>query len=495
MSLENDIRELRIKKLNEMREAGSLPYPNTFRRDTHAEALQRRFDGATDEILRAVLEEFSLGGRVMLLRDFGKSCFFHLQDETGRVQVYVRKDGLGEVNFQQFKKWVDIGDFVGVRGSLFRTRTGELTLEAHDCALLAKALRALPEKFHGLRDVEKRYRKRYLDLIVNPEVARGFRQRAEMIRLIRAFFDQRGFLEVETPMMHPIAGGASARPFTTYHNTLDQEFYLRIAPELYLKRLLVGGLGKVYEISKNFRNEGLSTMHNPEFTMVEFYEAYADYRGFMTMTEELLCGLVETLHGRSSVAYQGTSIDFTPPWKRIGLEDALQEYAHLPHEGVKDPEICRKAAQEHGIEVAPQATHGQLLVALFEHAVEAHLVQPTFVLQYPVEVSPLARSNDCNPSLVDRFELYIAGREIANGFSELNDPQEQRCRFQQQMDQRTRGDETAHVLDEEYLEALEYGMPPAAGAGIGIDRLVMLMTNAASIRDVILFPQMRIERV
>jgi lysyl-tRNA synthetase class 2 len=494
MNVPTDVREVRIKKLSEMREEGYPLYPNTFRPTASAGEILSRFADATDQHLREGRAAYALCGRVVLLRDFGKSCFFHIQDATGRLQAYVRRDELGEPAYQRFKRWVDIGDHVGVEGTLFRTRTGELTLQVSRYELLAKALRPLPEKFHGLRDVEKRYRKRYLDLIANPEVVSVFRRRAEVIRYIRDFFDCRGFLEVETPTMHPIAGGAAARPFETYHHALDQTLYLRIAPELYLKRLLVGGLERVYEIGKNFRNEGLSTLHNPEFTMIEFYQAYADYGTFMDLIEDLLCGIAESLCGSSVIEYQGMRIPFTRPWARIRLADALVEIAGLPREVTGDPAVCRDVATARGIEIPPEVSHGQMLVELFEHTVEPRLVSPTFVLDYPVEVSPLARTSDTNPSVVDRFELFVAGKEIANGFSELNDPLEQRRRFQQQVECRRRGDETAHAMDEDYLEALEYGMPPAAGAGIGIDRLVMLFTGMAAIRDVVLFPQMRPDR-
>jgi lysyl-tRNA synthetase class 2 len=396
--------------------------------------------------------------------------------------------------YGKFKRWVDIGDLLGVEGRLFRTRTGELTLQVERYELLAKALRPMPEKFHGLRDIELRYRKRYQDLIVNPSVQATFRMRAEIVRWVRSFFDRKGFLEVETPMMHPIAGGAAARPFATYHNALEQSLYLRIAPELYLKRLLVGGFTKVYELNKNFRNEGLSARHNPEFTMLEFYEAYADYRDFMLLTEELICGLLADLHGTHRITYQGTDLNFTPPWRQVRLEQALVEEAGFSEGELEDPTALRSICERHGVERSKTMSRGELLAELFEHTVEEKLIQPTFVIQYPVEVSPLARSSDGHPDRVDRFELYVAGREIANGFSELNDPEEQRSRFVDQVERRRQGDDTAQQMDEDFLEALEFGMPPAAGEGIGMDRLVMLLTDCSSIRDVILFPQMRPEK-
>jgi lysyl-tRNA synthetase class 2 len=441
-----------------------------------------------------VEDRFALAGRVMSMRDFGKSCFIHLQDESGRLQLYLRKNVVGEEAYDKFRRWADIGDLFGAEGRVFRTRTGELTLQVERYEILAKALRPLPEKFHGLRDIELRYRKRYQDLIVNPEVRATFRMRAEIIRRVRSFFDARGFLEVETPMMHPIAGGAAARPFKTFHNALDQSLYLRIAPELYLKRLLVGGFTKVYELNKQFRNEGLSTRHNPEFTMIEFYEAYAGYEDFMALTEELLCGLLDDLFGSRSTTYQGVDLDFTPPWRRLSLEQALVEYGGFSQGEIDDLSALRSTCERCGIERSKSMSHGELVVELFEQTVEEKLIQPTFITQYPVEVSPLARSTEGSSDRVDRFELYVGGREVANGFSELNDPEEQRRRFLDQVEKRRQGDETAQQMDEDFVEALEFGMPPAAGEGIGMDRLVMLLTDSPSIRDVILFPQMRPEK-
>ncbi|MEW6443379.1 MAG: lysine--tRNA ligase [bacterium] len=494
MSGDQSLREVRLKKLNEMRQQAAPVFPNDFRRDSFAGDLLERFGGSSAEELEQVQEPFSLAGRVMTVRDFGKSLFLHLQDETGLLQLYFQRQKLGDTAFRQLKRYLDAGDILGAQGRLFRTRTGELTLNVDRCQLLTKALRPLPEKFHGLRDVETRYRKRYLDLIVNPAVKESFRRRGEIIRRIRSFFDGRGFLEVETPMMHPMAGGAAARPFETHHNALDLTLFLRIAPELYLKRLLVGGLGKVYELNKQFRNEGLSTTHNPEFTMIEFYETYASYRDFMTLTEELFQELLGALCGSVKIPYQGTEIDFSPPWRRIPLEQALREQCGLSGSALTDREALRRFAREQGIELAEGLTEAEMAVELFEQKVESRLIQPTFVTDYPEEVSPLARSSDDRPGFVDRFELYVAGRELANGFSELNDPLEQRSRFERQTEKRRLGDESAHQLDEDFLEALEFGMPPAAGEGIGIDRLVMLLTDSASIRDVILFPQMRPER-
>lgn len=494
MRAEDSIKEVRLKKLEEMRAEQEALYPNTFRRNTTAEAVQERFREASADDLQSLEDRFSLAGRLMSMRDFGKSCFAHLQDESGQLQLYLRKNVVGEEAYDKFKRWADIGDQVGAEGRLFRTRTGELTLQVERYEILAKALRALPEKFHGLRDIELRYRKRYQDLIVNPSVRATFRMRAEIMRRVRGFFDQKGFLEVETPMMHPIAGGAAARPFETFHNALEQPLYLRIAPELYLKRLLVGGFGKVYELNKNFRNEGLSTRHNPEFTMIEFYEAYASYEDFMSLTEELVCGLLDDLLGTRRIPYQGVDLDFAPPWKRLSMEEALVEVGGFSQGEIEEPKATRSACERCGIAGLGNMSHGELLVELFEQTVEEKLIQPTFITHYPIEVSPLARSTEGRPNRVDRFELLVAGREVANGFSELNDPEEQRRRLLDQVEKRRQGDDTAQQMDEDFVEALEFGMPPAAGEGIGMDRLVMLLTDASSIRDVILFPQMRPEK-
>ncbi len=494
MGAEDDIKAVRLAKLAQMREEGRTPYPNNFRRSTSIQAVRDRFDGASPEELESAEERFALAGRVMSMRDFGKSCFLHLQDESGRLQLYLRRNIIGEDGYVRFKRGADIGDLFGAEGRLFLTRTGELTLQVERYEILAKALRPLPEKFHGLKDIELRYRKRYQDLIVNPEVRATFRMRAEIIRRVRNFFDGRGFLEVETPMMHPIAGGAAARPFETFHNALEQPLYLRIAPELYLKRLLVGGFTRVYELNKNFRNEGLSTRHNPEFTMIEFYEAYAAYEDFMALTEDLFCELLEDLRQSRTLTYQGQELDFSPPWRRITIEQALMEDGGFSRGEIEDPAALAAACERCGIEGWKNMGPGELLVELFEQTVEEKLVQPTFVTKYPVEVSPLARSSEGCADKVDRFELFVAGREVANGFSELNDPEEQRRRLLRQVEKRREGDETAQEMDEEFVEALEFGMPPAAGEGIGIDRLVMLFTDASSIRDVILFPQMRPEK-
>jgi lysyl-tRNA synthetase class 2 len=434
----------------------------------------------------------TLAGRTLSLRGHGKASFAHIKDRTGRIQIYVRQDTVGESAYGLFRR-IDVGDFLGVRGRLFRTKTGELTVHVDSLALLAKALRPLPDKWHGLSDVEVRYRQRYIDLVANPSVAELFRRRARIIAEIRRFFDDRGFLEVETPMMHPIPGGAAARPFVTHHNALDLDLYLRIAPELHLKRCVVGGLERVYEINRNFRNEGLSTQHNPEFTMLEFYQAYADYRDLMALTEELLLQIVRTVCGGDSITYQGREISFAPPWPRLTLEEALVKLGGLTQKEVRSEEGLRAAVEASGIAIRPGWGWAKLLTELFEARVEKQLVQPTFVTDFPAELSPLAKARADDPRYVQRFELYVAGLEVANAYTELNDPREQRRRLEVQAKARAAGDEEAHVMDDDFVRALEYGLPPTAGEGIGIDRLVMLLTDAPSIRDVILFPLLRPE--
>jgi len=429
----------------------------------------------------------------MSKRDFGKASFVHIKDQSGSIQVYIRKDKLGDDKFEVFK-CVDIGDFVGVKGPLFRTRTGELTVLAEDLSLLTKAVRPLPEKWHGLTDRELRYRQRYLDLIANDWVKETFILRSKIIQTIREFFVERRFLEVETPMMQAIPGGATARPFKTHHNALGMDLYLRVAPELYLKRLLVGGLERVFEINRNFRNEGIDLRHNPEFTMLEFYMAYATYEDLMELTESLIVHLVEEIRETSTIEYQGECVDFSPPWKRVSLFDALREIGGVSNEVLGSPDAAVDFAEASGVSHSGKDSHGKLLTKLFDHLVEPRLIQPTFVVGYPTDVSPLSRRNEQNPEIVDRFELFIGGREIANAFTELNDPLDQRIRFEQQAELREAGDEEAQFMDEDFLTALEHGMPPAAGEGIGIDRVVMLLTDSASIRDVILFPHMRSRR-
>ena len=484
---------VRRRKLAELKDAGHTIYPNDFKPTHTASSVASQFGSLADEELVAAVHEIRSAGRIMAIRSFGKASFFHIQDRRGRLQVYARKDRLGEEGYALFQS-LDVGDLVGVWGHLFRTKTKELTLEAQGLRLLAKCLRPLPEKWHGLADVEARYRQRYLDLMVNPEVREVFEKRSRIVRLLRRFFEERDFLEVETPMMQAIPGGAAARPFTTHHNTLDMDLYLRVAPELFLKRLLVGGFERVFELNRNFRNEGISVRHNPEFTMLEFYQTYATFEDLMRLTEELFAAIAMEIICSMALSYGGETIDLTPPWRRLTIPEAI-----IAHGGAEQSDIASVAglqrfAKIKGLAVDLNAPYGNLLVEVFEEVAEAKLVQPTFITGYPLAVSPLARKNDKDPALVDRFELYIAGRELANAFSELNDPADQRQRFLEQMEKRNAGDDTANPIDDDYVRALEYGMPPAAGEGIGIDRLVMLFTDAPSIRDVILFPLLRPQR-
>jgi lysyl-tRNA synthetase class 2 len=484
------IRE-RVKKLDDLRRDGIDPFPSSFPVSHFAGDLLGRFGDADDATLAAA-EPVTLGGRLISLRSHGKASFAHLKDQSGKLQIYVRLDRVGQASYDLFRR-LDIGDFLGVSGALFRTKTGELTVQVDRLTLLAKSIRPLPDKWHGLSDVEVRYRQRYVDLIANPPVGELFRRRARLIAEIRRFLDGRGFLEVETPMMQSIPGGAAARPFITHHNALDLDLYLRIAPELYLKRCVVGGLERVYEINRNFRNEGISTQHNPEFTMLEFYQAYADYADLMALTEALIPQVVQTVCGGETVRYQGREIRFTPPWPRLTLVEALVTRAGLGPEDIETEAGLRAAAAARKIPVKGDWGRAKLLVELFEACVEAQLVQPTFVTGFPVELSPLAKARTDDPRTVQRFELYIGGFEVANAYTELNDPREQRRRLEAQARERAAGDEEAHFLDEDFVRALEYGLPPTAGEGIGIDRLVMLLTDSPSIRDVILFPLLRPE--
>ncbi len=485
--------EVRRKKLLKLKESGYSLYPNDFRPSHLTSQIVSDFGDLPDDQLSTLQTSFSLAGRIMGIRSFGKASFFHLQDRKGRLQVYVRRDRVGEEGYQLFQS-LDMGDIVGVWGRLFRTKTKELTLEAQGLRFLSKCLRPLPEKWHGLADVEVRYRQRYVDLMVNREVREVFERRSRIIQLIRRFFEERDFLEVETPMMQSIPGGAAARPFITHHNALNMDLYLRVAPELFLKRLLVGGIERVFELNRNFRNEGISVRHNPEFTMLEFYQAYATYEDLMALTEELFVTMAEEILGSPKVSSGNQTIDLQPPWRRLALIEAIEEYGGAKGGEVTTMERLRQYAQKRDLHLDTGLPYGNLLVEVFEKVVEPHLIQPTFVMGYPPEVSPLARKNETNPALVDRFELYIGGRELANAFSELNDPFDQRDRFLQQAEARKAGDELASAMDEDFLRALEYGMPPAAGEGIGIDRMIMLFTNSASIRDVILFPLLRPER-
>jgi lysyl-tRNA synthetase class 2 len=490
MDKKSTVIEDRHKKAEALRAMGINLYPAGYRYDLTVSEAVERFGDLDKDALEQQSDTFRMAGRIVAVRSFGKAAFIHLKDRTGRIQAYVKRDQLGEAQFDVFKL-TDIGDFIGITGSFFRTRTDELTLLATQIDLLSKSMRPLPEKWHGLTDVETRYRQRYLDLIVNEDVKEVFILRSRIIQSIRGFFIRKDFLEVETPMMQPIPGGATARPFKTYHNALDMNLYLRVAPELYLKRLVVGGLERVFEINRNFRNEGVSVRHNPEFTMLEFYMGYATYEDLMTLTEELFNHLLVEILDRRTITYQQNTIDFTPPWSRISLFDALREMAGVKDEVLSDLDAAARFADSHGIVLSKRDSLGKVLEKIFEQLVEPKLVQPTFVFGYPTEISPLSRRNDQDPGIVDRFELFIAGREIANAFTELNDPMDQRERFKQQASLREAGDDEAQFMDEDFLAALEYGLPPTAGEGIGIDRVVMLLTDSASIRDVIFFPHMR----
>ncbi|MGH7163902.1 MAG: lysine--tRNA ligase [Nitrospiraceae bacterium] len=489
----NDQRQQRIKKLEELRSLGVNPFGTRFEATDRAGQLIQLHGKKTKEELERTAIRCRIAGRIVALRRFGKAAFAVLQDGADRLQVYLKKDTLGEHAYRICEA-LDVGDWIGVSGLLFRTKTDEFTVDVRELTFLSKALRPLPEKWHGLTDVETRYRQRYLDLIANPAVHDIVATRSRLIATIRAFLCEKGFLEVETPMMQPIPGGATARPFVTHHNALGMDLYLRVAPELYLKRLIVGGFPRVFEINRNFRNEGISTIHNPEFTMLEFYVAYADYTDLITLTEEMIVRLSREVLGKTTLEYQGQQIELAPPWRRWSYRQAILEVNDLDPIAVRDQAPALEAARRLKVEVEPEAGLIAILTAIFEETVEPKLIQPTFITDYPTELSPLARRKDTDPSLTDRFELYVAGREIANAFSELNDPLDQRARFEAQVVRREAGDEEAHYLDEDFLRALEYGMPPTAGEGIGIDRLVMLFTNQASIRDVILFPQLRPEK-
>lgn len=486
---ENHIIAERREKLAQWRQNGHA-FPNDFARENTAGKLDELYGGKDTETLEATPVEVKVAGRIMLKRLMGKASFVTLQDLSGRIQLYVGRDAVGEAVYADFKHW-DIGDIVGCVGTLFKTRTGELTVKAETLRLLTKSLRPLPDKFHGLTDTEAKYRQRYVDLIMNEDSRFTFVARARLVQSIRNYMNGHGFLEVETPMMHPIPGGAAAKPFVTHHNALDMALYLRIAPELYLKRLVVGGLEKVFEINRNFRNEGLSTRHNPEFTMMEFYEAYANYRTLMDFTEGLIRHAARAALGVETFNYQERTLDFSVPFARLTITEAIRKH----HPGFTDAQLADPAwlaqkIRDFGEPVKPGGL-GSLQLQLFEASTEAELWEPTFIIDYPVEVSPLARASDSNAGITERFELFIAGREIANGFSELNDPEDQAARFRAQVAAKDAGDEEAMYFDADYIRALEVGLPPTGGCGIGIDRLAMLLTDSPSIRDVILFPQMR----
>ena len=486
---ENDLILQRRAKLDALRKKG-IAYPNTFRRDSLSGDLRNQYKEASKEELEKKSIQVTVAGRIMLQRIMGKASFITIQDMEGQIQAYIRSNDLPEGQYEDFKTW-DLGDIVGVSGQLFLTKTGELTVHADSIEMLTKSLRPLPEKHSGLVDTEQRYRKRYLDLITNPDSLDIFKKRSQIVSSIRDFFIKNNYLEVETPMMHSVLGGAAAKPFTTHHNALDMDLYLRIAPELYLKRLVVGGLEKVFEINRNFRNEGLSTKHNPEFTMLEYYSAYADFNDQMAFIEDLFKTLTEQVLGSSKIDQNGISYDFSQPFKKISLKDAVSEKLSVDSSSLDGRDFLLEIGKRYKLENLDNMSDGKILFELFEELVEGDLIQPTFITGYPKDVSPLSRSSDVNSLEVDRFELFIGGKEIANGFSELNDPEDQAERFRMQVDQKTAGDEEAMEYDSDYIEALEYGLPPCAGVGIGIDRLVMLLTGAQSIRDVLLFPQMK----
>ena len=486
---ENQIIAERRAKLAELRKRGAA-FPNDFRREHLAADLHQAWGGKSNEEIEPKAVKATVAGRMMLKRLMGKASFATVQDMSGRIQLYVTRDAVGEAAYEAFKHY-DLGDILGARGTLFKTKTGELSLKVTELRLLVKALRPLPEKFHGLADQEQKYRQRYVDLIMSEETRGVFQTRSRIVQVIREFMTGKGFLEVETPMMQPIPGGANAKPFKTHHNALDMDLFLRVAPELYLKRLVVGGFEKVFEINRNFRNEGISTQHNPEFTMLEFYEAYRDYRYLMDFSEQMLRALAKTVLGTTTLRYGEHSIDLAKPFERLTIEQALRKHAP-EYAGATDPKILAAALVIFGFKADPKSSLAVLKLQAFE-TIEDKLIQPTFIVDYPAEVSPLARRSEANPELTDRFELYIGGREIANGFSELNDPEDQAKRFQEQAKAKAAGDEESMYYDADYIRALEYGLPPAAGEGVGIDRLVMLFTDSPSIRDVLLFPHLRQE--
>ncbi|WP_224370865.1 lysine--tRNA ligase [Hyalangium versicolor] len=496
-SKEQEIYQQRLDKAGKWREAGFNPYGNGYRPEHLAAEIHAKHSSQSAEDLeKGPPTTYTVAGRIISRSGFGKAAFIKLRDRSGEIQIHLKKDALGDA-YEAFKL-CDLGDFLGVTGTVFRTKTNELTLAATKFTPLTKSLRPMPEKWHGLQDVEIRYRQRYLDLISNPEVKQTFLKRNKLVRFIREFLDTRDFIEVETPMMHPLVSGAAARPFTTHHNALDIDLYMRIAPELYLKRLVVGGLDRVYEINRNFRNEGISTRHNPEFTMLEFYQAYSTYEDLMDLTEQMLSEAAQAVTGSTKVSYQGHTLDFGKGWKRIPMAEAIREAvgSGLSDKDMVDPDRLRQEllktthgeAERRAVETM---NHGELVGALFEHHVEGKIIHPTFITQYPTSVSPLARRNDQNPEITDRFELFVAGREIANAFSELNDPLDQKGRFLGQLEAKQRGQQETMDYDEDYIRALEQGMPPTAGEGIGIDRVAMLFTDAPSIRDVILFPLLK----
>ena len=486
----NDQLQVRREKLDNLRSLGLDPFGKRFERTHLASELIETYGSIEKEELDGKEISVTIAGRIMTKRGKGKAGFAHIQDLSGQIQIYVRQDAVGEEQYEIFTI-ADLGDIVGVSGLMFKTKTGELSIKVKSFELLSKSLRPLPDKFHGLKDVEQRYRQRYLDLIMSNESKETFITRSRIIRSMRNYLDQNGYLEVETPMMHAIAGGAAARPFVTHHNALDMELFMRIAIELHLKRLIVGGLEKVYEIGRVFRNEGVSTRHNPEFTMIELYEAYADYRDIMALTENLIAHVAQEVLGTTTVPYGEYEVDLKPQWKRLHMVDAIKEYTGVDFWNVTTTEEAKQLAKENGIEIKDTMEYGHIVNEFFEQRIEEKLIQPTFIYGHPVEISPLAKKNPEDPRFTDRFELFIVGREHANAFTELNDPIDQRQRFEAQLKEREQGNDEAHEMDEDFVEALEYGMPPTGGLGIGVDRLVMLLTNSPSIRDVLLFPLMR----
>ncbi|RNC28717.1 MAG: Lysine--tRNA ligase [Candidatus Dichloromethanomonas elyunquensis] len=479
----NELMKVRIEKLDDLRKKGIEPYADRYVRTHMSKEIIENFEELEGQ-------EASVAGRIMSKRDQGKAAFIHIQDLDGKIQAYIRMDEVGAENFEVIKTF-DIGDIIGIQGTVFRTQRGEISIKAKGLTLLSKALRPLPEKFHGLTNVEIRYRQRYLDLIMNTEVRDTFILRNKIIRAMREYLEDKGFLEVETPTLMTIPGGAAARPFITHHNALDIDLYLRIALELPLKRLIVGGFEKVFEIGRNFRNEGISIKHNPEFTMMELYQAYANYEDIMNLMEDMVVHIVQKVCGTLEITYQGESINFAKPWRRIQMLDAIEEYSGVNFKQIQNDGEARLIAGKKGLPIKKDDTKGKIINAFFEEYVEPKLIQPAFIIGHPVETSPLAKRNAINPQFTDRFEVFIYGREMGNAFSELNDPIDQRQRFEKQMSEREKGDDEAHMMDEDFVQALEYGLPPTGGLGVGIDRLVMLLTDSASIRDVILFPTMR----
>ena len=479
----NELMKVRREKLAAIEQAGIEPFGRRYEISHHAQDILENFESLEGNSVK-------IAGRIMTVRGHGKASFINVADMSGKIQVYLRQDVLGEELYGRFSL-LDIGDIIGVEGLVFKTQRGEISVKATNFEIQAKSLRPLPEKFHGLKDVETRYRQRYLDLIVNPDVRNSFVMRSKIIKELRNYLDNQDFLEVETPMMHPIAGGAAARPFVTYHNALDMNLYMRIAPELYLKRLIVGGFEKVYEVGRVFRNEGISIRHNPEFTSVELYQAFADYNDLMALTENIVAHVAQATLGTTKINYQGTAIDLTPSWTRMSMVEAVEKYTGVNFNNVTTLEQAQAEAAKLGVKYEKKDGIGGILNNIFEDKVEEHLIQPTFITGHPTEISPLAKRNKDNPEITDRLEVFIYGREIANGFSELNDPIDQEGRFMEQVQQRESGDDEAHMMDHDYVTALEYGLAPTGGLGIGIDRLVMFLTDSASIRDVLLFPHMR----